>query len=413
MLVRTLWQPELRHRLKNEPSGAGDNSNDRATGAWRQLTNAHRVVFVLAVALLLVLAFLVLGTGGQPSGPDTGDLEVTLPSSTTSQKPPTTATTTSTTTTTVFGGPFGQQLLDAPIVGLPETGFGQTEDDITAVLDVQFPGLRDYASNHEDLEIVTSDEPAYLRYRSDVGNNSRTQFQVPIEDQTESYLVYRFMLEPGFDAGDGDGSDGSPSWGTGVKLPGLMRGDAADNTGGNHTAGGFSGRLMIRGTRKSDGRSGLPREGITLSSYIYAQSIDGLDVASGFGRDYYFLNGFSQQPFEGIRSGLSEGVGDERIWDLPVGKWITVVLGYRVDGENGWFKAWTAVDGVDRSPAERLFVPSIDWSGGTDGADSLLFQVFWGGSGPVWYPDSLSYVRFKDFGVFTDERDALHAARTG
>ncbi len=266
------------------------------------------------------------------------------------------------------------------------------------------------SSNWDDWAVVSHASGNFLRTRSGTGNNSQKQFNVPIPASQESYLVYSFFLEPGFDAGDGNGSDGQPSWGTGIKLPGLMRGSPGDNTGGNHTAGGFSGRLMIRGTN-SDGFNYEPRDGLSLAAYVYGQEINNQNIASGFGEDYYFLNGFGATPFEGINNGTNQGVGDPRIWDLEVGQWVTVVLGYRVDGDNGWFKAWTSTGGGALQP--RLHIPNVNWTGGnrTDGPDSLIVQNFWGGSGSVWYPDSVSYMRFRDFAVFTSEADALAFAR--
>ncbi len=289
--------------------------------------------------------------------------------------------------------------------------FGQSDSQVRSALEDIFGPVK-YANseNWHNLAVVEDPTGDYIRYRSNVGNNSRQQFNVPIVPSQESYLVYRFQLEPGFDAGDGDGSHGSPSWGTGIKMPGLMRGGPAANTGGNHTEGGFSGRLMIRGTRHSDGRNDLPREGISLAAYVYGQRIDGANITSGFGEDYYFLDGFDTTPFEGIRSGINGGVGDPRIWDLEVGRWVTVVLGYRVEGGNGWFKAWTMTEGIDAAPQPRLFIDKIDWTGGWEGPDSLLMQQYYGGSGPVWHPDTESYIRFKDFGVFRNETSALSFA---
>ena len=167
---------------------------------------------------------------------------------------------------------------------------------------------------------------------------------------------------------------------------------------------------MIRGTN-SAGSTAAPRDGLSLAAYIYGQEINDESIANGFGRDYFFLDGFETVPFEGIEDGTNEGVGDPRIWELEEGKWITVVLGYRVDGDNGWFKAWTMTEGERLQ--QRLFVDNINWTGGelTDGADYLLVQQFWGGDGEVWYPDGASYTRFRDFGVYTSEADALAAAR--
>jgi len=265
---------------------------------------------------------------------------------------------------------------------------------------IEYPGL-----NWEDFAVTDG----YLRTRSDAGQNSRKQFAVPFEDSQEAYLTYQFYLEPGFDAGDGNGGRVVSS--TGVKLPGLAGGTPELNTGGHHTAGGFTGRLMIRGTRKSDGDNRKAREGLGLSAYIYGQEINNSSINHGFGRDYLFLNGFDAQPFTGLKSGKSSGVGDPRIWDLPVGEWVTVVLGYRVDGDNGWFRAWTA-SGTDPL-APRLELNNVNWVGnsGPQTIDSLLFQNFWGGQGGEWYPDNVSYMRFRDFAVYESQNDALAAAR--
>lgn len=358
-----------------------------------------------------------------PGGSDpAGATRATSPPVTTTAAPstrapePTVTTTTAAPTTTVAptttAEPAGRTLLRAPIATGEAVPFGQSGATIERALTAQF-GRIDYeaSSNWGNVSLVTDPSGDYIRTRSEIGSNSRQQFNVGFEPAREAYLVYRFMLEPGFDAGDGDGSEGSPVWGTGVKMPGLMRGRPAENTGGAHTRGGFSGRLMIRGTRKSDGRNDRSREGLSLAAYVYGQSIDGRSITSGYGEDYYFLDGFGATPFEGIESGMHEGVGDPRIWDLTEGRWVTVVLGYRVDGEDGWFKAWTKTEGVDAVPQPRLFVPHIDWTGGNEGPDSLLFQQFWGGKGSVWYPDSVSYMRFRDFAVFTSESDALIHAR--
>lgn len=310
--------------------------------------------------------------------------------------------------------PAGETLLNAPIDGMESLGFGSSQSTVEAVLESQFPGLEEVSgSNWEDVAIVSDPSGDYLRTRSNVGDASRKQWTAPIPTSAESYLVYRFFLEPGFDAGDGNGSDGSPVWGTGVKMPGLLRGETAGNTGGNHSADGFSGRLMIRGTRKSDGETSSSREGLSLTAYIYGQEIDGKNIGSGFGEDYYLLDGFDARPFEGLNAGKHEGVGDPRIWDLEVGRWVTVILGYNVDGDNGWFKAWTMTDGIDTAPVPRLHIPRVKWmdEGADQGADALLFQQFWGGSGSVWYPDSVSYMRFKDFAVYTNEADALSAVQ--
>ena len=281
---------------------------------------------------------------------------------------------------------------------------------VSRALEAQFGDLRyEHNANWDDFSIVSDPTGDFLRARSNVGNNSQKQWNAPIEPHQESYLVYQLYLEPGFDAGDGNNSDGSPSWGTGIKLPGLARGNPGANTGGNHTAGGFSGRLMIRGTN-SDGDSGAPRDGISLAAYIYGQEIDNRSIASGFGRDYYFLDSFASEPFEGISRGTFEGVGDPRIFDLPTGEWVTLVLGYRVDGDNGWFRAWTKTGNGALTP--RLDIPNLNWTGGngTQGPDSLFFSNFWGGSGSVWYPDSVSFMRFRDFAVFDNQSDALNFA---
>lgn len=293
-------------------------------------------------------------------------------------------------------------------------GFDSSRAAVESSLRAQFSGIEKSSDkNWDDISIVHHASGDYLRTRSNVGDDSRKQWNVPIEIAKEQYLVYSFYLEPGFDAGDGNNDDGSPVSSTGIKMPGLMRGSPGANTGGNHTEGGFSGRLMIRGTRKSDGNHTKSREGLSLGAYIYGQEINGVDVTKGFGENYYFLDGFGSTPFEGIGRGMHEGAGDPRIWDLEVGHWVTVVLGYRVDNDNGWFKVWTMTEGIDSAPRPRLHVPNINWmgSGSNQGADSMLFQQFWGGSGSVWYPDSVSYMRFKDFGVYTSQSDALVAAR--
>ena len=167
---------------------------------------------------------------------------------------------------------------------------------------------------------------------------------------------------------------------------------------------------MIRGTN-SEGSTTAPRDGLTLAAYMYGQEIADRDIAFGFGRDYYFLDGFEAQAFQGINDGIEGGVGDPRIWALEEGEWITVVLGYRVDGDDGWFKAWTAGEGERLE--QRLHVQDVNWTGGdnTDGPDALFFQQLWGGQGEAWYPDSVTFTRFKDFGVYTTETDALAAAR--
>ena len=341
------------------------------------------------------------------------------PRTTTTAAPRPTTTTTTTaaprTTTTAAARPAAtsgaSSIFSAPVEGLSPFGFGQTQSEVTRALSAQFGDLRYvHPSNWEDFSVVSDSGGDYLRVRSDVGSNSQKQFNAPIEPSQETYLVYQFYLEPGFDAGDGNNSDGSPSWGTGIKLPGLMRGNPGDNTGGNHTAGGFSGRLMIRGTN-SDGLNGAPRDGLSLAAYVYGQEIDNQNIASGFGEDYYFLDGFDSEPFEGITGGTHEGVGDPRIWELQTGKWVTVVLGYRVDGDNGFFKAWTKTG--NSALTENLHIPNVNWTGGnsTAGADSILFQNFWGGKGSVWYPDSVSYMRYRNFDVFTSQADALAAAR--
>lgn len=350
--------------------------------------------------------------------PATTQAPTTTTAPATTQAPTTTKTpaTTKAPTTTKAPAPAkpvsANAVLSAPIEGMSAFGFGQSKSTVTKSLESQFGSLV-YSgdANWDDFAVVNDPSGDYIRTRSNVGNNSRKQFNARIPVAKETYLVYRFYLEPGFDAGDGNGSEGSPSWGTGIKMPGLMRGNPVANTGGNHTAGGFSGRLMIRGTRKSDGEASSPRQGLTLAAYVYGQKIDGQSIASGYGEDYYFLNGFGAKPFEGINNGTHEGVGDPRIWDLQVGKWTTVVLGYRVDGDNGWFKAWTMTDGGSLQP--RLHIPRVNWmgNGGEQGADSMIFQQYWGGSGSVWHPDSVSHMRFKDFGVYNSEAAALAAAR--
>jgi hypothetical protein len=368
-------------------------------------------------------ATLEAGDSG-PVAPAPASAPTTTPSSSTTQASPTPSTTRVQATTTTGApkstttanapAPAGSTLLRAPIDGMGSFGFDRSQSVVTAALESQFPTLKyESGSNWDDISIVQDPTGDYLRTRSNVGDNSRKQFNAPIPISNETYLVYRFYLEPGFDAGDGNGDEGSPVWGTGIKMPGLMRGNPADNTGGNHTSGGFSGRLMIRGTRKSDGANDKAREGLSLGAYIYGQEIDNANITSGYGEDYFLLDGFGSHPFEGIDSGKREGVGDPRIWDLEVGRWVTVVLGYRVDSDDGWFKAWTMTEGIDAVPKPRLHVPRVNWmgSGPNQGADSLLFQQFWGGSGSVWYPDSTSYMRFKDFGVYVRETDALEAAR--
>lgn len=314
------------------------------------------------------------------------------------------------------GQPLGNldsQIFSASIDELPLTSPGQTKDQFLNIISPQFGTFpHSGRNNFENLSIVDDPAGRSLQYRSSVGNSSHIQFSSAIPVHQETYLVYRFKLEEGFDAGDGAGQEGMPSHSTGIKLPGLMRGSPAANTGGNHTAGGFSGRLMIRGTRKSDGVNSAPREGISIGAYIYGQRINGQNIASGFGRSYYFLDGFESQPFLGHSSGLSEGVGDPRIWDLEEDRWVTLVLGYRVDNGNGWFKAWTKTEGIDDQVNPSLFIPNIDWTGGSEGADNLLFQNFWGGQGSVWHPDKASNILYRDFAVFTDEADAIAFANS-
>lgn len=303
-------------------------------------------------------------------------------------------------------------LFSASFEDVSPFSFGQSKNKVLDTIGSEFGQLRfSGSSNWDDFAVVDDPSGAYLRTRSNTGNNSQKQFNIPITQASESYLVYSFFLEPGFDAGDGNRSHGAPSHSTGIKLPGLILGNPSDNTGGNHTPGGFSGRLMIRGTRKSDGDHTAPRQGLSLAAYIYGQEINNQSIASGFGRDYFFLDGFSSSPFEGISRGHHEGVGDPRIWDLEVGQWVTVVLGYRVDGDNGSFRAWTKTGNGPLT--QQLHIPNVNWAGGNSkaGPDSILLQNFWGGSGSVWYPDSTSYMRFKDFAVFNSQADALAWAR--
>ena len=324
---------------------------------------------------------------------------------------PTTTTAKPTTTTAAPAASPGRVLLNAPIAGLPTLGYGSSESAVRSNLGQQFGSVLYGGSqnNWDDFAVVSNSGDTYLRTRSNVGNDSHKQFVSRFDQVQEAYLVYSFYLEPGFDAGDGKGSAVVHS--TGIKMPGLILGHPAQNTGGKHTEGGFTGRLMIRGTRKSDGVNTSTREGLSLAAYIYGQEIAGQDIASGYGEDYLFLNGFNTTAFEGLQGGKHEGIGDPRIWDLQVGTWVTVVLGYRVDGDNGWFKAWTSSGGGSLQP--RLHVPNVNWTGdgATQGIDRLLFQQFWGGNGSEWYPDTESYMRFKDFGVYTSESAALAAAR--
>jgi len=363
-----------------------------------------------------------------PAGPPPPAASVapTVPAATTPLTPPTTGSPTppatdaptppaataataasTTTTTTTPPAPVG----GGPVEGMPKFGFGQSRATVVSALEEQFRALSYVgAPNWDDVSIVEDSSGDYIRTRSNVGDNSKKQWNVPVPVTKESYLVYRFMLEPGFDAGDGNGDQGMSVSNTGIKMPGLARGHPANNTGGNHAAGGFTGRLMIRGTCKSSGTNKSPRDGIALAAYIYGQQIGGESINSGWGQDYYLLDGFASTPFSGLGNGFDGGCGDPRIWNLPTGKWVTVVLGYRVDSTNGWFKAWTMVDGG--SLRERLFVQNIDWMGpGEQGVDSMMWQQFWGGSGSAWYPDSVSYMRFKDFGVFRTVGEAIAAAR--
>jgi len=358
-----------------------------------------------------------------PAGPPpAASVAPTVPSAPTPSKPPTTAaptppatdapnppaSTAATTTTTTPPAPVG----GGPVEGMSKFEFGQSGATVQGAFEEQFGSLS-YVSqrNWDDFSIVEDSSGDYIRTRSNVGDNSQKQWNVPVPITKESYLVYRFMLEPGFDAGDGNGDQGMSVSNTGIKLPGLARGHPANNTGGNHAAGGFTGRLMIRGTCKSSGTINSQRDGIALAAYIYGQQIGGEPINSGWGEDYYLLDGFGSTPFSGLGNGFDNGCGDPRIWNLPTGKWVTVVLGYRVDSTNGWFKAWTMVDGVDSTPRERLSIPNIDWMGaGEQGVDSMMWQQYWGGSGSAWYPDSVSYMRFKDFGVFRTAGEAIAAA---
>ena len=333
---------------------------------------------------------------------------------TTTQPPRQTTTTRRPTTTTAAPRPAPAQnaVLSASVDGISPFGFGQSRDAVTRALSSDFGALSYTGStNWDDFAVVRDGNGSYIRTRSNVGNNSQKQFSVPVAPAQESYLVYSFFLEPGFDAGDGNRSDGQPVWGTGIKLPGLALGNPSQNTGGNHNAGGFTGRLMIRGTLDSAGSVGQPRDGLSLVAYVYGQQYQNQNINHGFGRDFYFLNGHGATPFEGINDGGHEGAGDPRIWDLREGQWVTVVLGYRVDGDNGWFKAWTKTGNGPLQ--ENLFVRNLNWTGDgrTAGPDQILFQNFWGGSGSVWYPDSTSYMRFKDFGVFHSQSAALSFAR--
>ncbi len=310
-------------------------------------------------------------------------------------------------------GDLDSQIFSTSIDELPLTSTGQSKDNFLNILRPEFGNFR-FSGNENFNNFSIVDDPAgrSLQYRSTPGTSSHVQFSAAVPENQESFLVYRFKLEEGFDAGDGNGDEGKPSHSTGIKLPGLLRGSPAANTGGNHTAGGFSGRLMIRGTRKSDGVNSAPREGLALSAYIYGQNIGGQNIASGFGRSFYFLDSFESKPFLGQGSGQFEGVGDPRIEDLEEDKWVTLVLGYRVDGNNGWFKAWTKTEGQADTVSPNLFIPNVDWTGGSAGADNLLVQNFWGGKGSVWHPDSSSNIRYRDFAVFTEEADAIAFANS-
>lgn len=349
----------------------------------------------------------------QPTPPTTSPA---LPTTTTTLLPPTTTLPPPTTTlpppTTERPAPppVNSAVLSTSLDNVAPFQFGQSRDGVLGALESEFGPVRfAHPGNWDDFALVQDPGGSYLRTRSNIGDSSQKQFNITVPEASESYLVYSFFLEPGFDAGSANTLATTHS--TGIKLPGLMRGSPAENTGGNHTEGGFSGRLMIRGTRKSDGLNYQPREGLSLAAYVYGQEIADQAINSGFGRDYYFLNGFDADPFQGLSTGLHQGVGDPRIWDLPVGEWVTLVLGYRVDGDDGWFKAWTKTGDGQLRPA--LHVPEVNWTGGdrTAGPDSLLFQNFWGGKGDVWYPDSTSYIRFKDFNVFHAESAALAHAR--
>jgi len=308
-------------------------------------------------------------------------------------------------------------ILDAPIEGMTKRALGSTWATIQTTLQEQFAGpfYQSAGSNGDNYATIEDATGDYLRTRRETGGTSAQQWVTPTALNKEVYLQYDIMFEAGFDHGDGTG--GRNPFNTTHKLPGMTGGGSAGvggNVGGSHDPEGFTGRIVTRATRKSDGQASLDREGMALSAYIYGFEIDGNSIASGFGEDYYFLDSHATTPFEGITTGLVNGCGDPRIWDMPTGSWITVTVGYRVDGPTGWFKAWTLEQGVDTVHQERLHIPNVQWmnpaNSADEGADGMMFHHFYGGSGAAWYADTESFIRMKNFKVSTTEIEVIGAA---
>jgi len=313
---------------------------------------------------------------------------------------------------TIFSGNFDDST---------KVAFGNTQTTVVNAMQETLPTLTNVDSNNwDDVAIVADGAGDYLRTRSNTGDNSRKAWAVEFADETTAFLTYSVMFEStggsshtsddGFDWGDGNA--GTPkTWSTGGKLPGLVFGSPGDNTGGVLANGAWSGRLMWRGQRKSNGIGGSARESVTLSLYFYGEEANG-ETGLGAANTYFFVQDFAESPTRFGSSG-SDGTGDGQYGDsrgmeLKTDVWYHLCLGYHAPNNNtGYFKAWTWEDGVDTAWQEQLHVPDIKWhETGTGGIDRLLFQNFWGGATTDWYPDNLAYMRYKNFAAFTTESEA-------
>ena len=305
-------------------------------------------------------------------------------------------------------------LIARSIDGMTPFGFDGTNRN--QILDDQFTGLTGWGGEDDHWSVVADADGDYIRTRSEVHKRNVLQFEDTFTNTQETYLAYQFRFEAGYDFGDSLGL--RRVWETGIKMPGLANAPVGSNVNSQRSADGYTARLMVHGTRKNADANGAagaahePRQGVTLSSYIYASEYQGVPE-SGSGRSFYFKQG---DPFPTTNfhigngnTGTGQGCGHPDIWDLPDGEWVWVVVGVRCDGANGWFRCWTQEQG-DSVLQERLEVTGIEYmqtSG--QGTERLLFSTFHGGpdyndsppNSQYWHPDVESYINFRRFLVAT------------
>lgn len=252
-----------------------------------------------------------------------------------------------------------------------------------------------------DLVKRWEDTGDHFRMFSQPNDHSASGAEFAIDPGEERWLQYDVWFAPDFDFGSDDRAHHVTGKMPGLGSRGVFSRMNGNHTGGTHSNGGFSGRIVWRGWN-SQGDGNSPADGIALSLYAYHD--DGYTRPQGqrYGRDYYFRKaGAEVNPaMYNYSGGTGPGsIGDADVWLLPVGEWITVTVGYSVALGGQGFEAWTSTES-DPTPVRRL---RLDQSGdfrwlppsARREVDTFLFQSYWGGGGSEYHPTTMTELRYR------------------